>query len=75
MGKKSRRVRDGTLSTLAANGKTHIVLWKDGNVIKKTLSVDLARGGTFKDMKITLKSVTSVPVAGQYLAKGTTPTG
>ena len=54
MGKKSRRVRD-TLS-LAANGKTHIVLWKAGNAIKKTLSVDLARGGTFKDMKITLKS-------------------
>ena len=58
MGKKSRRVRDGTLSTLAANGKTHIVLWKDGNAIKKTLGIDLARGGTFKDMKLILESVT-----------------
>ena len=60
MGKKSRRVRDGTQYS---GVKTHIVLWKSGTAIKKTLSVDLARGGTFKDMKLTLESVTSVPVA------------
>ena len=64
MGKKSRRVRDGTQYS---GVKTHIVLWKSGTAIKKTLSVDLARGGTFKDMKLTLESVTSVPVARLYL--------
>ena len=48
--------------------RKQVVLWKDGDAMKKTLSVDLARGGTFKDMKLSLESVTSVPVDRLYLA-------
>ena len=64
MGKKSRRVRDGALTS---SSKTQIVLWKDGDTTKGRYLLDFDLSKTIGDLKAELEISTRVPFARQSI--------